>query len=185
MLRTDPVLAEGVEHAFSELRRPGQVAGPGCDDHPVEQDVGERRLVALLARLLLGPLEMRTRAVEIVDVAEPLPELEDDARVDRRRWAALLERERAHRRLPVEAVPEEEVGTYARAQRRRDEAGVGVRNVFEQRERLPRGRRRLRKVDGAGIQRDGGVAAGPENAIAGVRERLFCKRGAVDSPLRQ
>ena len=52
-LRLDPVLPEGVDHAFGQLRRLGQVAGPGLDDHAIEQDVGERRLVALLARLLL------------------------------------------------------------------------------------------------------------------------------------
>ena len=173
---TDPLLAEGVEHAFRELRRPGQVAGPGRDDHAIEQDVGERRLVALLVRLLLRLLEVRTRAVEVVDVAKPLAELEDDARVDCRRWVALLERERPHRRLPVEAVAEEEVGTHARAQRRRDEAGIGVRNALEQRQRLPRGGRRLRKVDGAGVEGDGGVAPGLENGIAGVRERLLCER---------
>ena len=119
---------------------------------------------------------LRTRAVEIVDVAKPLAELEDDARVDCRRWAALLERERPHRSLLVEAVAEEEVGTHARAQRRRDEAGIGVRNALEQRQRLPRGGRRLRKVDSAGVQGDGGVAAGLENGIAGVRERLLCER---------
>ena len=169
------MLAESIDHAFRQLRRPGQVAGPGRDDHAIEQDVGERRLVALLARLLLRLLEAGSGAVEIVDVAKPLAELENDARVDCRRWAALLERKRPHRRLLVEAVAEEEVGTHARAQRRRDEAGIGVRNALEQRQRLPRGGRRLRKVDSAGVQRDRGVAPGPENGIAGVRERLFCE----------
>ena len=127
-LRTDPVLAEGVEHAFRQVRRPGQVAGPGLDDHAIEQDVGERRLVTLLSRLPLCVLEARTRAVEIVDVAKPLAELEDDARVDCR----------PHRCLLVEAVAEEEVGTHTRAQRRCDEAGIGVRNALEQRQRLLR-----------------------------------------------
>ncbi len=121
-------------------------------------------------------LEVGTRAVEIVDVAKPLAELEDDTRVDCRRWAALLERECPHRSLLVEAVAEEKVGTHARAQRRRDEAGIGVRNALEQRQRLPRGGRRLRKVDGAREQGDGGVAPGLENGIAGVRERFFCER---------
>src|SRR5581483_8338432 len=110
----------------------------------VEQDVGERRLVSLFPRLLLGTLEMRTGAVEVVDVAEPLAELENDARVDRRRRAALLERQRPHRRLLVEAVAEEQVGTYTCAQRRRDEARIGVRNARQQCQRGAGGRRRLR-----------------------------------------
>ena len=42
-----------------QLRGPGQVAGPGRGDHPIEQDVGERRLVALLVRLLLRLLEVQ------------------------------------------------------------------------------------------------------------------------------
>src|SRR5207248_7127701 len=121
---------------------------------------------ALLTRLLLGLRERSTRAVEIVDVAKPLAELENDARVDRRRRVALLERERLHRRRPVEAGAEEEVGTHARAQRRRDEAGVGVRNELEQRQRLPCGGRSFREVDSAGEQGDRGVAPGLDNGIA-------------------
>ena len=145
----DALLAEGVEHAFRQLRRPGQVAGPGRDDHAIEQDVGERRLVALLVRLLLRLLEARTRAVEIVDVAKPLAELEDDARVDCRRGPLSSSASARIAVSCVEAVAEEEVGTHARAQRRRDEAGIGLRNALEQRQRLARRGRRLRKVDRA------------------------------------
>ena len=64
---------------------------------------------------------MEARAVEVVDIPQPLAELEDDARVDGCRRRERLELERALRGCPVEPVAEEEVGTHAGAERERDE----------------------------------------------------------------
>ena len=65
--------------------------------------------------------EVAARAVEVVDIAQPLPELEDDARVDGRRRRERLELERALGGCPVEPVAEEEVGAHASAECQRDE----------------------------------------------------------------
>ena len=78
-------------------------------------------LVALVDGGILGELEVQARAVEVVDIAKPLAELEDDARVDGCRRRGRLELERALRGCPVEPVAEEEVGAHTGAERERDE----------------------------------------------------------------
>ena len=65
----DPELLEGIAHLLRQPRGVVPLAGPGLGDDPVQEDVGERRLVALVARRLLGGGQACPRAVEIVDVA--------------------------------------------------------------------------------------------------------------------
>src|SRR5262249_25709017 len=72
--RLDALLLERVAQAPGERRRLGPVARPGLHDQTVEQDVGERRLVALVARLPLGLDEPSPGAVEVVYVPKPLPQ---------------------------------------------------------------------------------------------------------------
>ena len=168
-LGLDPELLERIAHLSGELRRLAPPARPGLDDDAVEQDVGERRLVALVARRLLGCGEPRPRAVEVVDVAQPLAELEDDPRVDRRRRRLALEAAGPLGRLRVEALAEEEVGPHPRAERRRDEARLGLGERLEQLERSTCRGCRLREVDRARVHRDRCLAACPHE-----RDRAPC-----------
>ena len=79
---------EPLVRAVGELRGEFPVTGPALEQHPVEEDVGERRLVALVQRGVLRQVELPARAVEVVDIPQPLAELEDDARVHLRRRRA-------------------------------------------------------------------------------------------------
>ncbi len=94
--RVDPLgfhteLLERVAHLSGELSRMAPPARPRLDHDAIEQDVGQRRIVPLVARRLLGLGEPRPRAVQVVDVPQPLPELEDEPRVDRRGRGLALE----------------------------------------------------------------------------------------------
>src|SRR5436305_14734649 len=106
--RCHPLLLEREDQLVAELGSALPVTGPGLEDELVEQDVRERRFVALVACLLLGRLELCTRSLEVVHVAKPLPELEADAAVDRRRRALRLERGGPLRGLAIEALAEKE-----------------------------------------------------------------------------
>ena len=55
----DPGEREPLVRAVGELRRELPVARPALEQHPVEEDVGERRLVALVQRGVLGQVEVR------------------------------------------------------------------------------------------------------------------------------
>ena len=164
-LRLDALLVERIAHAVRQRCGVVPVAGPRLDDDLVEQDVPERRLVALVARLLLGLAEPRARAVEVVDVAEPLPELEDDAAVDRRR-----QRRRRSLAAPRRApLPPRRSPGRGRARRApvlpsAAAASAGSSASSPSSSSTPSRRRgRLREVDRARIHRDlrrGSVPAG-------------------------
>ena len=117
----DPGEREPLVRVVGELRSELPVAGPALEQRPVEEDVEERRLVALVHGGVLGKFEVAARAVEVVDIAQPLPELEDDARVDGGRRRERLELERALGGSPVEPVAEEKVGANPSAESQRDE----------------------------------------------------------------
>ncbi len=84
-LRLDALLVERVAHTLREGGGSVPVPGPCLDDDLVQEDVAERRVVTLVACLLLGFVEFRSCTVQVVDVPKPLAELEHDAAVDRRR----------------------------------------------------------------------------------------------------
>ena len=117
--RTDARQPEELVCSVAQGGANAPVPGPALEQRAVEQDVGERRLVALVERRTLRKLEIAASAGEVVDVAEPLAELERDARVNggRRRRCFELELERTCRRLAVETVAEEEVGAHSCRQR--------------------------------------------------------------------
>ena len=114
-VHTDARQLKELVHPVAKRGGTAPVTRPALEQGAVEQNVGERRLVALVERRTLRKLEVAASAGEVVDVAEPLAELERDARVDRhggRRGS--FELERALRPLAVETVAEEEVGADSR-----------------------------------------------------------------------
>ena len=139
--------------------------GPKLDEQPVEQDVDEGGVVALVLRGLLRFAEPPPRPIEVVDVAEPLAELVHDAVVDCGRRSRTLEYKRALCSELVVAVADEEVDPHQVREREREEARVSV-HLLERLDRLPRGRRRTQRIDGACPTRENCLAAGPENRIA-------------------
>ena len=126
------LLGERVGHPLGQLLGLTPLASPGLDDHPVEQDVRQRRVVALVARSLLCLLEVGSRASEVVDVTEPLAQLEDDPLVRSSGGSLPFEGERPLGGLPVEAFAEEEIGPHPGAQGRSEEARLGIGEVVEQ-----------------------------------------------------
>ena len=137
--RVDPAglhaeLLERLADLSGELRRLVPAARPGLDHDAVEEDVRQRRLVPLFARGLLRLGKSRPRAVEVVDVTKPLPELEDHPRVDRGR-RCIASSLRALGRRRVEAFAQEQVGANPRAERHGDESRLRVGERLEQLER--------------------------------------------------
>ena len=171
------LLCERVGHAGREGLGLVPPSRPRLDDHAVEQDVRERGLVALVPRCLLGLHEMGSRTVEVVDIPEPLTELEDDPLVGGGRGSIALELECPPGGVGVEPLAEEEVGSHAGAQGGRDEARLGVGQAVEQCKRGARGGSRLGQVDRSCVHRDRRMAAGLDHRVAGVEERHLGKRG--------
>ena len=128
-VRTDARQLEELVRPVAKRGGTAPVTRPALEQRAVEQNVGERRLVALVERRTLRKLEIAASAGEVVDVAEPLAELERDPRVDgrRRRRCVELELERPCRRLAVETVAEEEVGAHSCRQRSCDQRRVCIR----------------------------------------------------------
>ena len=150
------------------------VAGPRLDDDLVQEDVAERRVVALVARLLLGFVESRARAVEVVDVAEPLAQLEHDPAVDRHRQRRRRQLQRlcALCRRRVVPVPEEELGTHTCTERRGGERRL-VRLVPLEKLARRAGRvARLLEVDRARVHRELGETTGALQQAVGALDRL-------------
>ena len=73
-------------------------------------------------------------AVEVVDVAKPLAELEDDALVRGGGGRRTFEGECPFGRLRVEALAQEETCPHLGAEHRRDQAGLCAGKTVEQRE---------------------------------------------------
>ena len=131
--RLDALLLERLAHAFGHCGGFVPVAGPRLDDEPVQQDVPERCFVALVAGLLLGFAEVRSRTVEVVDVAQPLSQLEHDAAVDGdRQRGRRVERVRAFGCIRIEAAAEEEIRADPRSERRRSERRLLVLASLEE-----------------------------------------------------
>ena len=172
----DAELLECLAHLPGEFLRLAQASRPGLDHDAVEEDVRERGLVPLRGRLPLGFSQTRTRAVEVVDVAAPLAELEHEPRVDRGRRRDLVEPARTVRRLRVEALAEEEVGADPGAERLADESRLRLGDTVEQVEGRPGRSCRLAEVDGPGVHRDRRLAAALHERILGRRQRLLRER---------
>ena len=102
------------------------VAVPELENQPVEQDVDEGGLVAFLVGCVFSLGKLQPCAVELVDVAQPLAELERHPVVDCRRLRRCLELERPLRSLPVEAVTREQIRAHEACERERADSRVGA-----------------------------------------------------------
>ena len=83
-VRTTELIADRGQ-SLGDLFGARPVAVPELENQPVEQDVDEGGLVAFLLGCVFGLGKLQPCAVELVDVAQPLAELERDPVVDRRR----------------------------------------------------------------------------------------------------
>ena len=174
-LRLDTLLLERVAHAVRQRGSCFPVAGPRLDDELVQQDVPERRFIALVAGLLLGIGETRSSAVEVVDVAQPLPKLEDDAVVDgdRRRRPGRFEPVRALGRLRIEPAAEEQVRAHPRCERRRGECRLLCLDSVEELAGGACRAARLLEIHRAGVHRELREAASALDQAVGSLERLL------------
>jgi len=163
--RGNTLLRERVVHPVCQLLRLGQVSRPRLDDHPVQQDVGERGAVARVLRLPFGVGESPPRPVEVVHVAQPLAELEHHAPIDGRGRRALLECERALRSLDVQALSQEEIGPDASGESGGGEPGIQGGTLFEHCECGSCGGGGPRQIDRAGEPGDRDMAVGAEERV--------------------
>ena len=110
----------------------------------------------------------RLRAVEVVDISQPLAELEDDAVVDRHRRLE-LELACALRCRGVEAVAREQVGSHEARERERADPCVRARS-FEHLDRVARSRGGGLDVDRRRPYGEGRLAVRSQDRIAGGGE---------------
>jgi hypothetical protein len=169
--------------AFGELPGEFPVAGPRLEDHAIQVDVGERRIVALVPRLTLRIDEVRPGRIELVDIAKPLPDHKCRAFVDLRRRCLSVQLERPLGRLAVEALTEEEAGARPHSERGGDESGRGVRQPLEQLDRCACGVGGSREVDGSGFPSNADQAADALNRLDGDCQRLLAEREGGRLPL--